>query len=120
LEVGIEPSCPAIGIHVEGMLREAGYVWALELATKGEDQSIVAKRAWVSRRSELNAHLLPLNVDINHFSFDSLDANGFQHIVQSNPNGSQISLIVPNPDTMERISIDKGNCNVVGSHTQLI
>jgi hypothetical protein len=63
---------------------------------------------------------LLLNVDMNHLSFDSLDADRFQHIVQSNPNGSQISLIVPNPNAMVRISIDQRNGNVIGSDTQLI
>jgi len=106
LEVRIQPSCYAIGIDVEGVLREARQVWTIKFAAEGKDQSVVANRAWISRLSELNANLLLLKVDIDHVPFDSLDANGFQNIVQSNPDGSQINLIIPNPDTMVSISID--------------
>jgi hypothetical protein len=104
--MGIEPRCCVIGVHVKGVIRQAGDGRAFELATQGEDQLVITERTEPSWPSQLEADLLLANVDVNYLPFDSLDPDRSEHVIQSNPNLTQVRLIVPNTDTMVSISID--------------
>jgi len=78
----------------------------MELTAQGQNQTVVLKACRPPCASHLDLHLLIGEVDTSHLPFDSLDAYRPEDIIQRDPDKTQISFIVPDPDAVIRVSID--------------
>jgi hypothetical protein len=106
LKVGIETSGPAIGVHVKAIFCQTGDVRPIELTAKGQHKAVVLEACWLPNAGHLDLDPLIGEVDGSHLSFDSLDAHGLEDIIQGDPDGTQISFVVPDSDAMIRVRID--------------
>src|SRR5262245_19818285 len=63
---------------------------------------------------------LPGQVEVGDLPFHAADADGAEHVIKGDPDGSQVRLVVPHTDAVEGVAVDQGHLDRVRAPAQFV
>ena len=117
-QMGIEPECRRISVHVKAVGGEAWNGRAHELAAKRQHEPIVGETFVPARRCD--DHLLFPGIDGANFCDPLIDADRVEQFGERNGRVAQIDLVIANADVVIGVAIDDDDLDIGGAGADLV